>query len=70
MRTGGLEMLLEQMESSIQKMKDIVDKVQNGELSAKDICEIEVELIVDIFNIRRAVNTISTFLADFVDNIK
>lgn len=70
MGIGGLEMLLEQMESSIQEMKDLVDKIQSEELSSKDSCEIEAEFVVDIFKIRRAVNTLSTFLADFVDSLE
>lgn len=66
----GLKMLLEEMESNIQEMKDIADKVQNGQLTANDSLNIEGRLIINTFSIRIKVNTISTFIADFVDNLK
>lgn len=70
MRTRGLKMLLEEMESNIQEIKDIADKVQLGELTSKDSCNIETKLIIDTFSIRSKANIISTFIADFVDNLK
>lgn len=46
MKPRGLKMLLEEMESNIQEMKDIADKVQNGELTSKDSLEIEENLLL------------------------
>ena len=70
MGIGGLKMLLEQMQRNIKEMMDITDKIQNGEVSSKDSCIIEAKFVVDIFDIRRAVNTLSTYIAEFVDNLK
>ncbi len=66
----GLKILLEEIESSIQEMKDIADRVKNGELTAKDSIEVERKLIIGTFNIRNKINTISKFIAYFVDNLK
>lgn len=70
MGTRGLKMLLEQMQKNIREMMDIADKVENGELSSKDSLNVESRLVVDIFSIRSKANIISTFIADFVDNLK
>ena len=70
MGIGGLQMHLEQMQISIEEMMDITAKIKNGELSSKNSCEIEARFIVDIFKIRRAVNTISTYIVKFVDNLE
>ena len=66
----GLKMLLEQMQSSIKEMMDITEKIQNGEVSSKDLSNIEGGFLINIYNIRRNVNTLTTFIADFVDNIE
>ena len=70
MKPRGLKMLLEEMESNIQEIKDIADKVQNGELTSKDSLEIEEKLVIDTFSIRTKVNIISKYIAYFVDNLK
>lgn len=70
MGAKGLKFLLEQMESSIKEMMDITEKIQNGEVSSKDLSNIEGGFLINIYNIRRNVNTLTTFIADFVDNIE
>lgn len=70
MGTRGLKSLLEQMQKNIQEMMDIADKVENGKVSSKDSLNVESRLVVDIFSIRSKANIISTFIADFVDNLK
>lgn len=70
MNETGLKMLLEEMENNIQEMKDIADKIKNGELTSKDSLKIEGKLVIDTFSIRTKVNIISKFIADFVDNLK
>ncbi len=66
----GLTMLLEEMENNIQEMKDIADRVKNGELTSKDSLKVEGQLVIDTFSIRTKANTISRFIAEFVDNLK
>lgn len=66
----GLKMLLEEMESNIQEMKDIADSIQKGKLTSKDSLKIEGKLVINTFSIRTKVNIISKFIADFVDNLK
>lgn len=70
MGIGGLKMFLEQMQSSIKEMMDITEKIQNGEVSSKDLSNIEGGFLINIYNIRRSVNTLSTFIAEFVDSLE
>ncbi len=65
----GLKMLLGEMEISLNELKEITDKIEKKKLTSKDIDFIETRLIIDTFVIRRTATLISTFIADFVDNL-
>ncbi len=65
----GLKMLLGEMEISLNELKEITDKIEKKKLTSKDIDFIETRLIIDTFVIRRTATLISTFTADFVDNL-
>lgn len=70
MTPQGLKMLLTEMESNIQEMKDIADRFESGEITDKDRFDVESRLIINTYSIRSKINIISSFIASLVDTIK